>query len=108
MNKLLLIILILIFGIVVTGVIFAEEFKSEDGIRLNEGKNIFNTSLEFTPIYVEDLIKLFPEIATISYIENEEEKGYVNVFGGIGENFPILPNMTYEIVSTKEVKLNLG
>lgn len=108
MNKISLIIIIFIFGIGTAGLLFADEFTSYEGIKLNEGKNIINTSLEFTPIYVGDLIKLFPEIATISYTENEEEKGYVNVFGGIGENFPILPNMTYEIISTKEVNLNLG
>lgn len=108
MSRIILIILVLISLLGLAGVLFADEFNFNEGIKLIEGKNIVNTSLELTPIYVEDLIKLFPEIATISYTEDEEEKGYVNVFGGIGENFPILPNMTYEITSTKEVILNLG
>lgn len=108
MSRIVLIILVLIISLGLVGVLFADEFNFNEGINLIEGKNVVNTSSELTPIYVEDLIKLFPEIATISYTENQEEKGYVNVFGGIGENFAIMPNTTYEITSTREVVLNLG
>ena len=83
----------------ITGIIFAEDFN--EGIKLNEGKNTVNFSFEFSPIYVGDLIKAYPEITTITYTESEEEIGYVNVFGGIGENFVIYPNKTYEITTNK-------
>ena len=85
----------------ITGIIFAEEFK--EGIQIYEGKNTINLSFEFAPFYVEDLIKFYPEISTITYNENEKEIGYVNVFGGIGENFVVYPNKIYEITTSREV-----
>ncbi len=88
-------------------ILFAEEIDLGEGIVLNEGKTFLNTSADFNPIYVKDLVNLFPEISTISCTENGEEKGYVNVFGGIGENFVMLPNRTYEVVSKREVILDL-
>ena len=81
--------------------------NQKEGIFLSEGKNSINLSYEFYPIYVKDLIKIYPEIATVTYNNGNSEIGYVNVFGGIGENFVIYPNQIYEIVTTKEVILNL-
>ncbi len=108
MKKIFLIVMMFVFSLGINGIIFANEFMLEGGIVISEGKNIINTSLEFSPIYVEDLIKLFPDITTVSYTEKEREVGYVNVFGGIGENFIILPNKTYEITSQKGGIINLG
>jgi len=108
MNKLFLVTIILIFSLGIIGILFAEDFNLNDGIRLNKGENIINTSAEFNPIYASELVRIFPEIATIIYNDSGEEIGYVNVFGGIGDNFIVLPNKTYEITTTKEVILNLG
>lgn len=103
MNKYLL---ISVFAILcISGIILAEDFK--EGIKLYEGKNVINMSIEFNPIYVKDLIKIYPEIQTITYNDSEQEMGYVNVFGGIGENFVIFPNKTYEITTKQEITLNL-
>jgi len=104
MKKYFFILILAIFAI--GGIIIADNFGG--GIRLEEGKNIINVGIESNPIYVTDLIKLYPEINTITYNESGEEKGYVNAFGGIGENFIIYPNQTYEIIAKKEVILNLG
>jgi hypothetical protein len=103
MNKYLLILMIVI--LCVSGVILAEDFK--EGIRLSEGKNVINISFEFNPFYVEDLVKIYPEITTVTYNDSTQEWGYVNAFGGIGYNFLIYPNQTYEITTRKEVILNL-
>jgi hypothetical protein len=103
MNKYLLILILVI--LCVSGIILAEDFK--DGIKLYEGKNVINISFEFSPFYVEDLVKTYPEITTVTYNNSEKELGYVNVFGGIGDRFVIYPNQTYEITTRKEVTLNL-
>ncbi len=103
MNKTVLITLILILGI--SGIIFAEDFSKE--IVLEEGINQINLSYNFNPIYAKDLVTLYPDIQTITYVENGKEIGYVNVFGGIGENFIIYPNQIYEISVKKEVGFNL-
>jgi hypothetical protein len=103
MNKYLLILIFVIIGI--SGIIIAEDFK--EGIKLAEGKNVINISFEFNPFYVEDLIKIYPEIATVTYNDSKQEFGYVNAFGGIGNNFVIYPNRTYEIITKQEITLNL-
>ena len=105
MNKSFLIIITIVILLGITGIIFAEDFK--EGIKLEKGKNTINFGFEFSPFYVGDLIKAYPEISTITYNESEQEVGYVNVFGGIGENFVIYPNKTYEVTTSKEVVLNL-
>jgi len=105
MNKFLLILTltILLFGI--SGVIIAEEFK--DSIKIYQGENTINLSFDFNPLYVKDLMIIYPEIATVTYNESNQEWGYVNVFGGIGENFIISPNKIYTITTNQEVNLNL-
>ena len=49
-----------------------------DSINLEQGKNkiILNVS---EPFYVKSLIKLNPDIEVVSYEENGESKGYVNI-----------------------------
>jgi hypothetical protein len=105
MNKFLSILTLAIILLGISGIILAEEFK--EGIKLSEGKNTINLSFEFSPLYVKDLMILYPEIATATYNESNQEGGYVNVFGGIGENFVIYPNRIYEITAKQEVNLNL-
>jgi hypothetical protein len=103
MNKYLLILTLLILSI--GGIILAQDFS--EGFNLSEGKNFINLSFEFNPIYVEDFIRAYPEITTVTYNNGTEEIGYVNIFGGIGENFVIYPNQIYEINTNQEVILNL-
>jgi len=103
MNKYLPILILTILCI--SGIILAEDFK--EGIKLYEGKNVINISFEFNPFYFADLIKIYPEITTVTYNDSKQEFGYVNAFGGIGDNFMIYPNQTYEITTRKEVTLNL-
>jgi len=103
MNRYFIILVLVILCI--SGILLAEDFK--EGIKLSEGKNVLNISTEFNPLYVEDLVRIYPDITTITYNDSEKEFGYVNVFGGIGDNFVIYPNKTYEITTRKEVILNL-
>ncbi len=105
MNKSRIILLIVLIIFAISGIIFAEEFKV--GTKLFEGKNVILFESDLSPIYVSELIKRYPEIATVTSNESEIEKGYVNVFGGVGEDFIIYPNKTYEITVQKEVVLNL-
>ena len=105
MNKVFLIVIIVAFFFGISGIIFAEEFQ--EGIKLSEGKNLVYFSEEIKPIYASDLVKIYPEINAITYYEGDEEKGYVNVFGGVGENFVVMFNNTYEITVEKEVTLKL-
>lgn len=99
----LFLIIIIFFSLI--GIAFAEEFK--EGIKINETQSIVNFSFDFSPIYVEDLIRMYPEITSITYNNGTQEIGYVNVFGGIGENFVITSNKIYEITSKQEVILRL-
>ncbi|MGY4884737.1 MAG: hypothetical protein ACP5NZ_04130 [Nanobdellota archaeon] len=106
MNKNYLIVLSILLILSITGIIFAEEFKK--GIEVKEGQNLLNLSNEFEPIYVQDLVKIYPEISTVTYIDSFGEKyGYVNVFGGIGQNFVVYPNSIYEITTKQNIDLNL-
>lgn len=72
---------------------------------LEKGKNKVHINSS-EPIYVETLIKLNPEIEAISYSENNRSRGYVNVFGGLGENF-IVEDREYEIIVSKNTNLVL-
>jgi hypothetical protein len=105
MNRSFLILICVILVLGVSSLIIAEEFK--EGIRLSEGKNSVNLSYEFNPIYVKDLVKIYPDITTITYNNGEQEVGYVNVLGGVGENFVISPDNIYEITTKEEVTLDL-
>jgi hypothetical protein len=105
MNKNLLILTLVLVILGISGVIIAEEFK--EGIKLSEGKNLINLSSEFSPLYAEDLVKIYPDITTITYKVGDEEIGYVNVLGGVGENFVVYSHQIYEITVKREVILNL-
>jgi len=107
MNKYLLVSLSIFLSCLVgiSGIIIAEEFK--DTIKIHEGRELVNLSYEFSPIYVKEFVLLYPNITTITYNNGTHDIGYVNVFGGIGENFVVSPNNMYEITSKGEVTLNL-
>jgi hypothetical protein len=98
-------VLIIILVIFSTAITLAE--LSGEGIKLNIGENFVNFSLNFSPVYTQDLVKAYPEISVITHNENGIEEGYVNVFGGIGKNFLIESNKEYDIITKKEVTMIL-
>jgi len=71
-----------------------------------EGKNFLEIDIE-NPIYVSDLVKLNPAIQAVSFVENKETMGYVNVFGGIGVDFILEQGVVYEIVAGENFTLIL-
>ena len=103
--------LILIGSLIVfsTAIAFADFIPSEGDskIQLLEGENEILVPEYVSPFYVQDLVKGYPEILTVTYFEFQEEKGYVNLFGGIGENFIIYPNNTYNLTVNKNLEVNL-
>ena len=103
MNKYLLFFILIVLSI--SGILLAEDFK--EGTKLSEGKNVVNFGTNFEPFYVKDLINAYPQIETVTYNSTDREIGYVNAFGGIGENFIIYPNKTYELTTKREIILNL-
>lgn len=107
MKKFMVIILILLVG---GAIIIAYPSPSE--IEVNEGKNTIEINETFTPFRVSVLVENNEYIRSVTLIEsyfgsNNSSRGYVNAFGGIGENFMIEPNKTYEIVSSKNKTIQL-
>jgi len=90
-----------------TAITLAEFFPDEKEIQLLEGENEILIPEQVSPFYVGDLIKSYPEILMVTYFEFEEEKGYVNAFGGIGEDFIIYPNQKYNITIGKNMGVKL-
>lgn len=97
---------LMLIMIIFSGAVTLAEM-SEEGIKLNIGKNFINLSFEFSPVYVQDLVKNYPGISTITSNESGIIEGYVNVFGGIGKNFLIESNKEYEIITKKEETITL-
>jgi hypothetical protein len=60
-------------------------------------------------IYVSKLIYMNDLIEAVSYYDSysQESVGYVNIFGGIGNDFLIIPGREYEIFVKEETKLVL-
>jgi hypothetical protein len=102
----LLFILILILGLVFSfaGVYSAD--LTDNSTNLLIGKNHIKFNLA-EPFYARDLVKLNPSIAVVSYTEDNGTIGYVNLFGGIGENFIIENELDYEIILKKNTELVL-
>ena len=102
----LLMIALIIFS---TAITFAELISdnSDSKIQLLEGENQVLIPEDVSPFYVKDLTMAYPEILTVTYFQFEEEKGYVNIFGGIGDNFIIYANTTYNITVSKTLEVNL-
>ena len=98
----------IILLICVLGVFLLVGVKSLDlngSYELAAGKNVVNLS-GINPFYVADLVKLNPEIEVVSFVGGENVVGYVNVFGGIGDNFPVRDG-TYEIIVSEDITLDL-
>lgn len=76
-----------------------------DSTTLLEGKNEVFLNLS-SPHYVSTLVKLNPSLEAVSYREGNTTLGYINVFGGIGEDFVLYPR-TYELISSSNTTLLL-
>lgn len=98
----LLILLVSIF--VVNQGIAEEDENIASGVVLEQGKNEFFVD---RPIYVTELISLNPSIESVSYFDSflNKQIAYVNVFGGIGDNFLMVPDRPYEISVGEELNL---
>ncbi|HVY01827.1 MAG TPA: hypothetical protein VHA12_03625 [Candidatus Nanoarchaeia archaeon] len=75
-----------------------------DNLNLLEGKN--NVTLN-NSIDVKTLVKLNPEIESITYQDeiSGQSYAYINVFGGIGKKFTLESGKEYEIISKKNTTL---
>jgi hypothetical protein len=104
-SKILVLIGILI--IISTAITLTLAENSGERIDLAKGENLVKMNFEFSPLYVKDLVKINPNILVITVNESEEILGYVNEFGGIGNNFIIYPNKTYEIICKEDIVINL-
>lgn len=85
--------------------------KSPTEINIYEGKNNIVMNQSMGDVFVSDLVKAYPEIETITWIDKENSsnsKGYVNIFGGVGEDFVLTPNENYEIISKQNITVRLG
>ncbi len=104
-RAILAIVAIILIAIILKATL-AEEYVST-GIFLKKGKN--NVELNFSS-YAKNLVAYNPSIEYISYTDKFLGKnyGYVNVFGGIGRNFPINPGETYEISVKEDAELLIG
>ena len=79
--------------------------NTQENNMLYAGKNNVTTSEAFRPIYVQDFMRQYPDIEVISYKDGEDTKGFVNVFGGIGENFIMRENRQYEFIVTQNITM---
>jgi hypothetical protein len=98
-KKILFMFIILVLGLYIIVI----SSKDVSLIPLAKGKNQVSLNLS-EPVYVKTFIDMNPEIEAISYQEDNETVGYVNVFEGIGRNF-ILKEGEYEIIVGKDVNL---
>lgn len=102
--------LFLRFSMVALFFVFLLSFNSSAGeenvIQLHKGKNFVNFNLS-NPISVKTLIELNPEIEAVSFFEGNYTVGYVSAFGGVGKNFFVADNVTYEIFISKDTTINL-
>lgn len=99
----LLILLLFVFG----GLFFlgVNSFEIDHSYELVQGKNTVSF-YGINPFYVEDLIKLNPDIEVVSYGNYDVSVGYINVFGGVGRNF-VVSEGSYEIIVSRDISLIL-
>jgi hypothetical protein len=99
----ILIVLILVVAVGVVGVIGTDVLNTDER-KLVEGKNYVSFSGQG---FASDVILLNPDVEAISYFDEDLNKtiGYVNVFGGVGSNFLIVPERTYELIISKNTSL---
>lgn len=101
---LVLLILIFAFGIALYAGSAENTHDTDTGVILVEGRNQFVTE---RAILVKELVVLNPEIEYVSYFDEflNKQIAYVNVFGGVGNNFLIEPMKVYEISVKEEIEL---
>lgn len=82
----------------------AEELHSRSGVILLEGKNQVEID---RAVLVKEIVILNPEIEYVSYYDEflNKQVAYVNVFGGVGDNFLIEPGRIYEFSVRKKIEL---
>jgi hypothetical protein len=80
--------------------------NANDDIPLAQGRNYLQFNFS-SSLSAKDLVSKNPDIEAISFTENNQTVGYVNVLGGIGKNFLLQPNSVYEIISKKQTKLKI-
>lgn len=73
-------------------------------IQLNQGKN--NVTIN-TIIQVKQLVLEYQQIQAISYFDEKQNKtiGFINFKKGIGKPFLLIPNQTYEIISSENITI---
>lgn len=99
------VLVIALFSVSFFGSVFAVEDVGEpDSSGLVIGKNFIEVD---QPVAASDLVFLNPGIRSVSYYDdvNERTVGYVNVFGGIGEEFILFPGTSYEVAISEEIEL---
>lgn len=97
-----------------TTITLADILPEKQETMLTKGENEISMPIDFSPLYASDLVNAYPEIIMITYMnepaikENvREEIGYVNIFGGVGEDFIIYGNVTYFITVEKDLEVRL-
>ena len=96
-------ILVILFSV---SIVFGLDGKENYGIEIVEGRNNFSGH-EFEPFYAKDFVLNNPEIVSISYSVSGNSYGFLDVFGGIGTNFVVVPEIEYEVVARENVTLYL-
>jgi O-glycosyl hydrolase len=91
--------------VLIMGFIIIAE-PSGENIEIKKGKNNLTIPLT-TYIDAKTLTEIYPEIEVISYEKNGKSIGYVNVFNGIGKNFVLESNKTYEVISNKNITIRI-
>lgn len=98
-------ILLFVLAIILLTFTISSPIQADNGvdIHLEFGKNEVQIS---SYVYASELIEWNPDIEYISYYDEflNRKIAYVNVFGGIGDNFLTGPNQVYEV----SVKKNTG
>jgi len=111
MKSNLLVLIVILTFLFTTAIALAELLPEK--IQLEEGENEVLMPIDFSPIYVKDFVRVYPEIQTITYLEQknygleeiEVEIGYVNAFGGIGENFIMQEGVIYFMTVQKNLEV---
>ncbi len=100
------ILILLITLVMFSTAITLAEFQ-EGKIKLNKGENIVSPEFNFSQIRVSELIERNPEILVVTFLDGEKKIGYINQFGGIGEDFLISQNQKYEIICKEALEIYL-
>ena len=74
---------------------------------LSTGLHVLVFDDEVVPFYAHSLVSLNPSIDVISYDDPllNRTLSYVNAFGGIGEDFVLVSNVTYTLYVSEETLL---